>query len=592
MAAGVLVPEDVGPADTARVLDFVNGVADAAALAETVGFSEGPAIAGRIAEAILERRGAVGPFATLESLLAVTGVNLPRFTEIVVALSGARSNAPVRTLRLTPASERPWLGQSVLIAGQLFDAQGAGVPGAAITCVASSGLLFAPNDRGEVQRGAALSLTSESGGIVSLEWQPSFRPPLDLEAKSALEAELTNLGSDASSAAAAGPALAAFADRYRGEGSRALREAVDRLFDAFPVDSEGAGLGWSVETVTILAIVGVGDGQPVLAGTVTLSFRNWLGRWLAALGDAIQSDRRLDDALAQFQIDDDEGDAARGLIALTQAFAGLELGVVGGRERDRLTGEAAIRFAERLSGQLQTTSLEDVVRATGASSSAIAAGGFAFFDAVQNVQSVSDTIGPGRVDTGKLGALDGRLVQLEAKTVDRQALDGLRADILTLTDGKLADVGGKIASLETDRVTRTQLAGLAALVGAKADQTALAGLNLALIGRLNSLRTELDTATDTKVAVVAGKIASLEADRVTRSDLTRLETQLQHFATDFGGTRAELLAQINAKADRNAFVTLDQSVKLLQTENKRFATQIENVDFSELRGNRPLGPGR
>jgi hypothetical protein len=539
-------------------------------------------------------------------------------------------------MRLMPSSTRPWLGQKVLIAGQLVDASGLGVPGAEISCVASSGILSAPNSRGEIQRGAAVRLTTEPAGIVQLELQPQLTPALDRDAATALESELARLGTETDGPAAVAPALANFAARYRAAGSSALRDAVDRLFAAYPVDTPGVGSSWPVETVTIIAIAEGGNGQPTLAGTATLFVRNWLGAWLSELAGAVQSDRRLDQALSQFEIGASETDAARGLIAATQAFAGLEHGVVGGRERDKLAGLSANRFLERLGETINPAAIENVVRAAGASNAAISAGGFAVFDAIQTVQNVSDTIGPKRgVDPAVLGVLDGRLSQLETNVVTKTALDTLRTDIVTRTDTKVADFGVRVAALETDRVTKAQLAGLdagvtaavkdlragidtavgrarnelAVQINAKADQTAVSGLNQTfktlVDGRLaqlearaldraalDSLRNDLISLTDGKVAAVSGKVAALESDRVTRAQLAGLETRFTQVNAAVGATRTELLVQINAKADQAAVAGLNQSVTKLQTDNQRIATQVQGVDFDVLRASRTRPPGR
>jgi hypothetical protein len=637
MAGGVLHPEDVSPADAARVIEFINRVGDASALAATIGFSEGPSIGRQVAEAILQRRSSGQPLGTLAELLAVTGVNFARFTEIVVSLSGARP-AAAGTMRLMPSATRPWLGQKVLIAGQLLDASGGGVPGAEISCVASSGFLSAPNRRGEIQRGASVRLTTEPAGIVNLELQPQLSPALDGDAATALEAELARIGTEADSPAAVAPALAAFAARYRADASSALREAVDRLFAAYPVDTAGVGSSWPVETVTIIAIAEGADGQPALAGTTTLFFRNWLGAWLAELAGAVRSDRRLDEALSQLETGASETDAARGLMLVTQAFANLERGIVGGRERDKIAGLSANRFLEKLGDNVSPAALENVVRAAGASSAAVSAGGFAVFNAIQTVQNASEAIGPRRVDAGQLGALGGRLAELEAKTVDRTALEGLRADILTLTDAKVGEVKGKVASLESDRVTKTQLQTvaadlkaavaevrtgvnnaigttrdqLAAQIAAKADQAAvnqsltnlvegrLARLEARAVDRtaLEGLRADILTLTDSKVGEIKGKVASLEADRVTKTQFERVAADLttavgsvrSSLDTAIVATRDQLTAQINTKADAAAVAGLNQSVRALQSENQRFSTQFQNIDPGALKPRG--GPGR
>jgi hypothetical protein len=618
MADGVLRPEEVGPADAARVLDFLNRVADAPALAETIGFSEGPSVGLRVAEAILQRRAAGLRFGTLAELSAVTGVNLARFTEIVIALSGARPAAAGLTVRLMPSATRPWLGQKVLIAAQLLDSNGFGVPGAEISCVASSGILSAPSSRGEIQRGAAIRLTTEPAGIVNLELHPRLNSPPEPDAAAALEAELARLGTEDDGPLDVAPALAAFAARYRADASSALREAVDRLFAAYPVDTAGVGALWPVEPVTLMAIVDGGDGRPALAGTTTLFIRNWLGAWLAELTDAMRSDRRLDEALSKLEIGDSDTDAAHSLFVATQAFAQLERGVVGGRQRDKLAGQAAVRLLERLGGDVKPATLENMVRAAGASNAAIATGGFAVFDAIQSVQNVSDAVGPTRgIDVGKLGVFDGRLAQLETKAIDKATLDTVRADILQQTDLKVGIFGGRVSTLEADRVTKAQLSALgtglttainevraaadtsigkartdlSARIDGKADQTAVANLNQTFRaladGRLaqlearvidkaavDALKEEILRQTDVKVADLRGRITTFETDRITKAQLTALESRL----TQLGG-------RIDAKADQ-------ATVNALQTENRRFSSQLEGVDFDVLRRNRPIGPNR
>jgi hypothetical protein len=595
MAEGVLLPEDVGPEDAARVLDFLNRVADAAALADTIGFSEAAPIGRQVAEAIIERRTSGGPFQTLAELLAVTGVNLARFTEIVVALSAARPRAAGWTMRLMPSATRPWLGQTVQIVGQLLDASGLGVPGAEISCITSAGILSALNGRGEMQRGAAVQLTTEPAGIVRLDLLPPLSPALDRDAATALASELARLGTEADDPAAVAPALAAFAAHYRADGSSALREAVDRLFAASPVDTPGVGASWPVETATILVVAESGNGQPTLVGTATLMFRNWLGAWLAELAGAVKSDRRLDEALAQFEIGASETDAARGLVLVTQAFGKLEHGVLGGLERDKLAGLSTNRFLGQLGGDVDPGLLENVVRAAGAANAATAAGGFAVFDAIQTVQDVSDTIGPKRVDHKALGVLDGRLLQLEATAVTKTALDTLRGDIFSRTDGKIADFGGRVTALETSSVTKAGFdAGLA---------TAVKDLRTGIDAAVGRARTELTTQINAKADLAAvtglnqtfrtlvdGRLAQLEARTIDRAALDSLRADLSKAV---GTTRAELLVQINAKADQAAVAGLNVSLTKLQTESQRIAAQVQGVDFDILRGGaRPRPPGR
>ena len=573
---GLLLPEEIGPADAARVLAHVNAAADAAVLAETVGFLEGRETGLRIAEAILARRAEAGPFASLDALLAVTGVNLARFTEIVTALSGARpGRAAGGVLRLLPASPAPWLGQSVAVMGQLLDAAGRGVPGAPVTCVASAGVLTARIGT-EVQRGSSVVVATEPGGIVRFAWEPEILPPLDPDAAAALRAELSQIDPSSGTIGAAGKALAGFAAAYRSPGAVALRSAVDTLAAAMPAEPASPFSAWPLMPVTLIALAGP-EGHAETVAVAVLRVRNWLGGFLAELEAAIAGDARMGDALRTFDVRTETGEMlARGIAGVAEGYAGLERGAIGERIRDRVSGRSIETYVGSVVERVEPAVLVDVVRASGASSAAIAGGGFAVYEAIRTVQDVQDTIGNRGVLDGRLGRLEGRFDALEVRAVDRTAFDSLAAEVAA-TDARSRALDTRIGRVEAVQgPTRADLAAL---------ETRLAERFRAdLASAVGGVRTDLG-------AQIGG----------TRTELGALRTEL-------GTVRRDLTARIDTKADAGTVTTdiggLRQSVDALRAENRQLGTRLEGVDtrlstrisevdtrVNRIGATRPRGPG-
>ena len=544
MPGPVLYPEEVGPADAARVLAFLNEVSGAAELTETLGLSEGPQVGHRIAAAILARRG-MGPLAALDDLLAVTGVTLARFTEIVTALSGARPVPSGGTLRLVATAETLWLGQGVGIVGQVLDSAGRGVANATVTCIASSGQLSARAGT-ERQRGAAVSLTTEPGGVVRFQLGPGLAPALAPGPAAALQAELALLPQAAATPHAAREVLARLASRYRAEGAGLLRAAIDRLFDSFPAEAESPLSPWPVMPLTLIAVASGAGGRGEHVTVLTLRVRNWLGGWLTVLREAVAGDPRLDEALKHLDRRAEGGaDLSQALIRATQAFAGLERGALGTRIRDEVAGSAVNRYVERVAPRLDGAAIINTVRTVGASKSAIAAGGFAVFEAIRATQDVQDTIirkRPGTALDTRIDQFDARLGTLEANKVDRSALDGLRDDLLARTEDRLGPLQGRLDELESRRLDRTELETVE--------------------GRLSE---SFDARVSERLAELEGRVGALVD--AARTDLR----------SELSQSRQDLSAQIDRKADATALSGLERSVVDVRNENTRLTDRLNTI---------------
>ncbi|MEM1159776.1 MAG: hypothetical protein AAGJ28_02485, partial [Pseudomonadota bacterium] len=329
MPTGVLHPNQVSVDDAARVLSFLNAAVSAAEIAEMIGLSDGLSAGMRVGEAILDQRTADGPFLFLDQVLDVTGVNLTRFTEIVVALSGARPAAPGASLKIDPSTDSLWLGQGVKITAQITDAEGIGIPDAAATFIVSDGCLTAPAGL-QWQKGRAVNLTAETGGIFQFTIDSPFAPPLPYAAQTALEGELSRLDRNHNSDRSMNTALLAFAARYRSEGAADLRTAVDRLYEAYPTEPDNVLAGWPIVPISLIGIASGPDGAAQVVTVATLEFRNWLGRWRLALSGEIQNDTRMGDVLSNLNTSAQAGeDVSFSIATVAGAFAGMEQGVLG-----------------------------------------------------------------------------------------------------------------------------------------------------------------------------------------------------------------------------------------------------------------------
>lgn len=591
MGAGVLYPDEVGVADADRVLQFVNTVPTATVLAETVGFTEGPTIGRRVADAILARRER-GPFATLSELDAVTGVNPQRFTEIVAALSGAR---PARAavpgsalgtpgggpaIRVRPHRSHLWLGQSLGVTLQLVDAEGRGVPGAPLTCLATWGAI-SRRHRTDRQRGASVALVTEPAGLASIEITPPLVPPLSLPERAALDAELTQLPPNAATPAAASDALAAFAAHYRADGSEALRLAVDRLLAAMPADPAAPHSAWPILPVTLLAVAGGGAadgaiGNADAVAVTTIYLRDWLGGWLAALRDLIERTDRIEPTLRNLPLDLTGPAIARGLLGASRGIAGLERGLAARSLRDTAASAAVARFVSEHAEQLGVEALTDVVRAAGASNAAIARGGFAVFQAIEAVQDVQDSIAGRRTaDLSRfdfrVGALEGRVARVEETAVDRDALGALRTDVLA-------------AAADLDR---SQGDALRAEIATRADKRET-GSRLAAIERgLQSRDANLTDLT----ARIDERFTQIERQAVTRNDLDTLGEKIgQQLDRGVARLREELLPRIAVKVDKGAFTELKGSVDRLAVNSERVLERLNDTDRRIRDLDRRIGP--
>jgi len=291
--------------------------------------------------------------------------------------------------------------------------------------------------------------------------------------------------------------------------------------------------------VTLIALVGP-EGRAETMAVAVLRVRNWLGGFLAELEVAIAADRRMPEALRVFDVGVETGESlARGIVGVAEGYAALERGNLAVKIRDRVSGRSVDRYLESVSQAVRPEALVDVVRASGASTAAIARGGFAVVEAIRSVQDVQDRIGTRGLLDGRLGTLEGRFEVLEGRAVNRIAFDSLATQVAA-TDARSRALDGRIGNLEvTETPTR---------------------------GEISALETRLTARFRDDLSVAVGDA---------RTDLGAMRTEL-------GTVRTDLTARIDTKADVRTVAAdvggLRQSVDALRTENRQLGTRIEGVD--------------
>lgn len=558
MQGSILHPADIGPTDADRILRFLNGAVDVNALAETVGFSDGIGAGRRVAAELIAAR----PFRSLDQVLAVTGVGLLRFTELAIALSGARPPLAPDQLQFLPVAPVLWLGQSVNIAAQLTNPDGVGIVTRHVTCIASDGIVSARAGL-QIQTGTAIRIAPEPGGLVRFTFGPNLSPPLDDAAQAALAAELSQLDRSTETPGEAGKGIAALAARYRGQGAGALQTAIDRLFETYEIPIVSRLAPWPLQPVTLLALSHDDTGQVLQAASLTLELRNWLGAFHFALAEQIDNDMLLPDALKHLAADAEAGrDLSRQIIQATQGYAALERGAVGRRLRDASTGRVVNAFLDTSVNTLKGDAIVNTVRAAGASEAAIAAGGFAVFEAIRSVQEVGDTIKPPAKFDGltrdDLQPFDSRLATLESSTVTKTDLSRFER---TLT----ADMTSRFAALEDDIVSKSDLDKLRTTITAEFDTK---------IGQLDPGR-EIDD----KIAGIDGRLEELEGSAIVKRDLDALRTSLTRdfdakiARIDDGGVNTRQIAEMEERLK-----AVESGVVLKRDLDKFHASITEEFD--------------
>lgn len=336
MATVYLEPQDLTPAQAARVLTLLNTASSAQALAAAIEIPGELDIGTRLAQRLLDARAALGGrFTELRQVRAVRLIGPERFTEICAAAlgldprrwitqlgtftdrqaelearlarlaalaDGTQAQREGARLDLTAQPQPLWLGQALDIRLVCIDAAGQPLPGRRVTVTTSTGTLEVAFGYA-VTRAAGVTVRTGADGSANLTLRLTPPDGLTAEQQALLEGALDTLDPQAESAADLGPALAALAQVYTRERAGTLRAALDlyaRQYRAVFVDRlnfGGAGVAFALETSVLRADLHGADGAASVAHAVRVAHhRNWVGAWLDALGEYVAGRAALDAA--------------------------------------------------------------------------------------------------------------------------------------------------------------------------------------------------------------------------------------------------------------------------------------------------------
>jgi hypothetical protein len=340
MAVLTLQPEDLTPAQAARVLDFLNRATSAAEIAARVEFPGELDIGVQLGQRLLNARTALGgTFTDLKQVDAVPLIGPERFTELCAALLGLdprrwlqdfslfaqrqlqiadgfdqllqqlaalEASTERVQLNLTASPQPAWLGQALQLTVSVRDLRGRPLPNRRLTVEASVGMLEAAYGFA-VQRARGVSVRTGADGTARLRLRFTTIEPLTADQQAALEDALGQLDAAADSPNLLHDAFMGIAAAYQEERRNTLRGALDiyarqwkaQFFDQ--VNPSNLGFNWPLETCVVRA-----DGHPEDGGATGLAtavlvvhWKNWVGAWFEFLGEYLTQRAKLPAAFAK-----------------------------------------------------------------------------------------------------------------------------------------------------------------------------------------------------------------------------------------------------------------------------------------------------
>lgn len=318
MAVIYLEPEDLGTAETAQVLEFLNRATSAEELAQLIEFPDELDIGVKLGQRVLDARVvAGGTFTNLAQVAAVTYIGPERFTEICAAALGldpsfwsgnfnpfsgqqqtiirdySQLQAQLNSLmdlsgqvsmELQCMTQPAWLGQPLELRLSVRDIAGRPLPNRRVTLEASLGLLEVAYGF-VVQRAPAVELRTGADGSAHLRLHYIPQEPLTQEQQAALNQMLNQLDPTADSPHLLKPVFLQIAATYQQERQSSLQTALDiyaqeakaRFFNQ--LNSSNLGFHWPIETSVLRANYHPDDhtASSTAQAVATVHWKNWVG---------------------------------------------------------------------------------------------------------------------------------------------------------------------------------------------------------------------------------------------------------------------------------------------------------------------------
>jgi hypothetical protein len=491
MAETYLLPENIAASDAAMVLAFLNAARNAQEIADAVELN-GEADKGlRLANRLLERRELLGGFSTLEEVYAVPLIGPERFTELVTRVSKARPPPAFDdqadrnllaqisqrlsqleqkveagpTIRLRALNGDALLGQDTIILAQLTGPDGRPLVDQSLTAMSSWGLLSGRAGLRTVE-GNSVTVRSNHQGICQLRLAATPGKTLSDVDRASLSRALGVLGSPGDTPRDSLNALGQLAREYRQPGKDSLRRAIDAYFQRYgeggqldaPIDSLSAWPRISITVVTWLTPATDSATGQIPTALLNVEQRNWFYVWLWAYKRQLEKDSTLGASLADVNTGKRSGSGVlTDVFGRIGTFVAAQDGLVGQQLGRDFAADNLNRFLQRGLTKISPEQRAQVL--TGVTSGVTSLASARAFAAHQNSRAglklEIDTQLAGIGSTARLDDLDGRITRVEDSTLPRDAIDGLREQILGETERLTA------AQLEeAARLTATQLRAL------------------------------------------------------------------------------------------------------------------------------------
>jgi hypothetical protein len=521
-----LRPEDIRPEHARQVLDFLNSAQTAEQIAAAVEIPGELDVGIRLSQRLLDRRGQLGTFTTLQQVADVPLIGPERFTEIVTTLSDARLPSEdlwneirelreqVRSLqaalgqqpRVTPKvtvralQEEPFLGQAVNLVVTAIEAGGKRPRvGAPLTLFTTFGRLRAA-DGLISQDGNAVTVRTDGNGVARALLLSPVSEDIPSVQQDTLEVALRLLDPDAPTPRETEEGLREIARRYRLDGNLQLRRAIDVYFRDFgrglmeTLNVRDYLLAWSYLDSTVLAYARDDSGSTAVDATAALTIRtkNWLAPWLETIETLARSESRLDQDLARAKVAGETGALLGRVYDGVNDFFSAQRGLVGGYVGQRIAESSLREFLQ--------TGIEDLTREK---QLAI----FPALDAASHTVATSDA--------SVLGAVGETRVELRQELDTK--IEGVETRSVKLLDTRVGDLQTQLNS----KVGTAELDGLRVELNDRIDRIPTRDLDL-LTARMDALQAQLDTKVDNVTLTEAlNEKADVREIATLRTDLAR-----------------------------------------------------------------------
>lgn len=331
-------PQTVKATDAAKVLEFLNSVQDAEAIAARIEF-EGELDIGRaLGMRLLTAREALGgSFVTLQQVADVPYIGPERFTEIVAALAGLplpwlnvtdNSNLYNELHRLRAMVEQftsaaavqatievrqdiasPLLGQPLSLVIKAVDSNGRALVNRPLTLETNQGVLTTQYGL-EVRRGEVVETVTGVDGSARVQLAYQTYERLSEEQRAALESELGSISQTAESPADLLDGFNRISASYEHERNRHLRGALDVYFKEMEAQLKATVnpinhlIAWRFNSALVRVYLhppfGHEDQKPaavVTMATHVVRWRNWVLPWYQSYLQRIQQRNDLSQTL-------------------------------------------------------------------------------------------------------------------------------------------------------------------------------------------------------------------------------------------------------------------------------------------------------